>query len=105
MVFRWYSNGMKTTIDRAGRVVIPKAIRDRAGLTPGSEVEIAEDNGEIKLSQSAPQGRVIERDGYLLWESEEPVPEDATLRAISEAREERYRELLGRVGIEDRSGH
>src|SRR5437899_2443720 len=27
---------MRTTIDKAGRVVIPAAIRDRAGLTPAS---------------------------------------------------------------------
>lgn len=96
---------MKTTIDRAGRIVIPKAIRDRAGLTPGLDLEIAEDNGEIKIVQAAPEGRVIERDGHLLWEAANPVPEDATLRAIWEAREERHRELLRRVGIEDRSGH
>src|SRR5262245_35417240 len=105
MVLKWYSNAMKTTIDRAGRVVIPKAIRDRAGLKPGTELEIAEDNGEIKLVQSTPQGRVIERDGYLLWEAAESAPVKATRQAILDAREERHRELLRRTGLEDRAGH
>ena len=35
-VYGYY--GMRTTIDKAGRVVIPAALRERAGLTPGSEL-------------------------------------------------------------------
>jgi AbrB family looped-hinge helix DNA binding protein len=31
---------MKTTIDRAGRVVIPAIIRQRAGLKAGTELEV-----------------------------------------------------------------
>ena len=30
---------MKATIDEAGRVVLPEAIREAAGLSPGMEVE------------------------------------------------------------------
>ena len=33
----WNSNGMQTTIDSAGRIVIPKTLRDRLGLIPGGE--------------------------------------------------------------------
>lgn len=35
-----YHFGMKTTIDAAGRVVVPKALRDRLALAPGTEIEI-----------------------------------------------------------------
>jgi len=31
---------MKTSIDKAGRVVIPASIRERAGLVAGSELDI-----------------------------------------------------------------
>ncbi|MEN9840296.1 MAG: Antidote-toxin recognition MazE, bacterial antitoxin, partial [Verrucomicrobiota bacterium] len=31
---------MTITIDRAGRVVLPKSIRDRFHLTPGTEIEL-----------------------------------------------------------------
>ena len=35
------NNGMRTTIDMAGRVVIPAAVRDRMGLPPGTDAHIA----------------------------------------------------------------
>lgn len=31
---------MKTTIDGAGRIVVPKAIRERLALVPGTTIEI-----------------------------------------------------------------
>jgi AbrB family looped-hinge helix DNA binding protein len=40
---------MKTSIDSAGRVVVPKEIRDRLGLTGGQELEIVERDGLIEL--------------------------------------------------------
>ncbi|MGH2654470.1 MAG: AbrB/MazE/SpoVT family DNA-binding domain-containing protein [Actinomycetota bacterium] len=40
---------MRTTIDSAGRVVIPKAIRERVGLEGGQEVEITEQDGLIEI--------------------------------------------------------
>ena len=39
---------MRTTIDKAGRVVIPKVLRDRLGLRPG-EVEIADDGNGVRI--------------------------------------------------------
>ena len=41
---------MNTTIDGAGRVVIPKALRDQMGLTAGSELEILFNNGRLELA-------------------------------------------------------
>jgi AbrB family looped-hinge helix DNA binding protein len=40
---------MKTTLDRFGRVVVPKDIRDRLGLKPGAEIEINEQKNEVVL--------------------------------------------------------
>jgi AbrB family looped-hinge helix DNA binding protein len=50
---------MRTTIDKAGRVVIPAVLRDRAGLTAGSELEITEDDGGIRLERVAPGPRLV----------------------------------------------
>ena len=50
----WYSNAMKSTIDRAGRVVIPKAIREAAGLKPGSALTIAYRDGQVVIEPKSP---------------------------------------------------
>ena len=50
---------MKTTIDKAGRVVIPAAVRERAGLSPGSELEIIEDELGIRLERVAAGPRLV----------------------------------------------
>jgi AbrB family looped-hinge helix DNA binding protein len=55
----WYSDGMRTTIDKAGRVVIPSAIRERARLTPGAELEITEDETGVRLERVAPGPRLV----------------------------------------------
>jgi AbrB family looped-hinge helix DNA binding protein len=50
---------MRSTIDRAGRVVIPASIRERAGLTPGSELEITEDELGVRLQRVAPGPKLV----------------------------------------------
>ena len=43
---------MKTTIDKAGRVVIPAIIRERAGLAPGVEIDVrVSEGGDITISR------------------------------------------------------
>ncbi len=40
---------MRTTIDRAGRVVVPKSLRAALGLNGGDEVEITLEGERIEL--------------------------------------------------------
>jgi AbrB family looped-hinge helix DNA binding protein len=56
---------MKTAIDKAGRVVIPAAIRARAGLNPGTEVEIVVDDVSVRLIRLVP-GPKLTREGKRL---------------------------------------
>lgn len=53
---------MKTTIDDAGRIVIPKSIRERVGLSGGTEVEIAERDGRIEI-EPAPMPMTLDERG------------------------------------------
>ena len=50
---------MRTTIDKAGRVVIPAAIRERAGFSPGAELEITSDELGIRLERVATGPRLV----------------------------------------------
>lgn len=44
---------MRTTIDSAGRVVIPKELRSRLALVGGQELEIREREGRIELEPAS----------------------------------------------------
>jgi AbrB family looped-hinge helix DNA binding protein len=55
---------MKTTIDAAGRIVVPKALRQAAGLEPGVEVELRLADGRIEM-EPAPLEVRLERRGHL----------------------------------------
>ena len=50
---------MRTTIDKAGRVVIPASIRGRAGLVAGAELEVTEDDLGIRLERVAAGPRLL----------------------------------------------
>ena len=50
---------MRSTIDKAGRVVIPAAIRDRAGLKSGAELEISADETGVRIERVAPRPKLV----------------------------------------------
>lgn len=52
---------MKTTIDKAGRVVIPAPVREKAGLRPGTELDIIVDDVSVRLVPTAPGPILVNR--------------------------------------------
>jgi AbrB family looped-hinge helix DNA binding protein len=56
---------MKTTMDRAGRLVIPKEIRREARLAPGAPLEVTWRDGRIEI-EPAPAPVSLRRRGRLL---------------------------------------
>ena len=66
---------MKTTIDKAGRVVIPSAIRGRAGFAPGTVLEITVEDTGVRLSRVAPGPRLVKVGRRLV--ARPTVPADA----------------------------
>lgn len=79
---------MRTTIDRAGRVVVPKPMRDELGLQGGEEVEILLADGRIEIEPVPTAARLERRRGH--WVA---IPD----RELPPLREELVRETLERV--------
>lgn len=52
---------MKTTIDRAGRLVVPKKIREAAGIVAGSELTIRVADGHIEIEPAPLEVRLVKR--------------------------------------------
>jgi AbrB family looped-hinge helix DNA binding protein len=50
---------VRTTIDKAGRVVIPAPLREKAGLSAGAELEISVDEQGIRLERVAEGPRLV----------------------------------------------
>lgn len=51
---------MKASIDRLGRVVVPKAIRDKLQLRGGETLEINERDGLIEMRPAASEVQIVE---------------------------------------------
>ncbi len=56
---------MRTTIDKAGRLVIPRGLRGQVGLLDGGEVELVVDGAVIRVEPMAGRG-LIEEGGFLV---------------------------------------
>ncbi len=77
---------MMASIDRAGRVVIPKEIRDRLSLEPDASLEVTVEGDEIRLSPVRTRSRVIvEVDGW-------PIIRPAEGVTITDADVQRWRD-------------
>jgi AbrB family looped-hinge helix DNA binding protein len=83
---------MTTTIDHAGRLVIPKDIRRESGIKPGMPLEIRWEKGSIAITP-APLPVKLERKGRLLvavpTKETSPLTSDAVERIRRTLRKER----------------
>lgn len=74
---------MKTTIDKAGRLVIPRALRDRVGLRAG-EVELTVDGAGIRI-EPVPGEELEEVEGRLVIPASGVPVDDALVLALRDA--------------------
>jgi AbrB family looped-hinge helix DNA binding protein len=60
MALKYHFGAMKVSIDRAGRIISPAALRKKLGLEAGSELELSVDDLGLRLTRSVP-GPTVER--------------------------------------------
>jgi len=80
---------MKTTIDRFGRVVVPKQLRDRFGLQPGTEVEIGAQGNDLIIKQTSQLSPLQDEEGVLVFDGNATGDIAGSIRAQREKRLQR----------------
>jgi AbrB family looped-hinge helix DNA binding protein len=83
---------MRTTVDRFGRVVVPKAMRGRLGLRAGAAIEIEEIEGHLSLRPVEDTSLLVMKEGVLVFAGAAIGDLEA---AVTADREERVRRLAG----------
>lgn len=56
-------------VDSKGRIVLPKEVRERLGITPGTEVDVHEEDGKAVVEPEAGPDAVLERMEQLVEET------------------------------------
>jgi len=83
-------------IDKAGRVVVPKKLRDALHLVPGTRLILHQEGDSIVLQpESKPRGLYMKK-GTLVYDAG-PVPPSNVVEWIAEGREERMKDILRNV--------
>jgi AbrB family looped-hinge helix DNA binding protein len=83
---------MRLTIDKAGRVVIPKPLRDELRLEPGDVLEAERRGGELSLRPVREQLPLRRECGIWVYRQGRRAQLDV-VRLLREGREERVRSL------------
>lgn len=65
---------MRTVIDSAGRVVVPKSVRDDLGLTPGTELELRVVDRRIEIDVPTTVMRLEEGENGVVAVTDREMP-------------------------------
>ena len=65
---------MKSTIDSAGRIVVPKALREALGLKPGQPLEIRAGDGRLEIEVAPTPVQLKKRGRGVIAVPEDELP-------------------------------
>ena len=83
---------MESTLDRFGRIVIPKKVRDDLGLVPGTQINIERVNNTIILEPIHGEQNLINKNGVLVFTGK---PMGDIEKALERQRKERIKAIGG----------
>ena len=85
----------KVTIDRAGRVVLPKNLRDELHLSPGDTLDVTVQGEAVTLRPRRSTSPLHKKQGVWVFSTGTPMASDETAEALRDLREQRDRRNAG----------
>lgn len=85
---------MTLKIDKAGRVILPKPVRERLGVRAGSDLEVQETPEGVLLKPAERRPSLLKKGSFWVHTGELPAGYDI-LKAIDDDRDERLRKAWG----------
>jgi AbrB family looped-hinge helix DNA binding protein len=64
----------RVTMDRLGRIVLPKKLREEAGIEPGMPLDMRIDDGRIEIEPASLEVRIVKKGPVAVAIPEEPRP-------------------------------
>ena len=87
------------TLDKAGRVVLPKPVRDELQLSPGDSLEVETSEDQIVLRPVRGTSRLRKKQGIWVLDVDEPLSAETVTRTLQNIRRQREQSWLGREEI------
>jgi AbrB family looped-hinge helix DNA binding protein len=84
----------RLTVDKAGRVVLPKFVRDELELQPGDSLELDSSEQQIVLRPVRGNGPLRKKQGIWVFRTGEPLSAQIVSNTITEVRRERDRHTV-----------
>jgi AbrB family looped-hinge helix DNA binding protein len=91
------SMSIRLTMDKAGRVLIPKRIREELHLEPGDALEMESAGEEITLRPIRGTGPLTKEHGVWVFHTGQHLPAAATDETLRQIREQRDQANLGKA--------
>ena len=84
------------TIDKAGRVVLPKPVRDALQISPGDSLELESSEDHITLRPARGRVRMYKKQGVWVLHGDAPLKAGVVEETMRKVRRERERVILGK---------
>jgi AbrB family looped-hinge helix DNA binding protein len=83
------------TLDKAGRIVLPKPLRDELHLSPGDTLDLSVEGEQVMLRPRRSSSPLQKKQGVWVFSTGKPMISDETAETLRNIREQRGRHNAG----------
>jgi AbrB family looped-hinge helix DNA binding protein len=82
-------------LDKAGRIVLPKPVRDELGLSPGDTLDLSLEGEQVMLRPRRNTSPLQRKQGVWVFSTGKPMSSDETVDTLRKIRQQRDRHNAG----------